>query len=288
MVETQTSQENTRIRILTDSTCDLPAELVSQRAITVIPLAINVGDKSYLDGVDLTRSEFYARLPDLIPHPKTAAPGPDVFTQAFESLANEGAQAILSLHISETLSATINSARLAAQQFTRIPVTVLDSGQLSLGLGFIVERAAQLAEAGKGTQEIISTLKNMMDRTYVFASLKTLKYLRRSGRMNVALASFGELVQLKPLLHMNKGKASAHRARTQKRATARLLEWLAEYAPYEKLAVVHAGVQEEAEALYQQTRSFFPQGETLITQITPVLGAHLGVGALGFACVSKE
>jgi fatty acid kinase fatty acid binding subunit len=277
-----------KIRIVTDSTCDLPESIVSQHAITVIPLAITVGKQSFLDGVDLTRGEFYARLPHYHPHPKTAAPGPEVFMQAFERLANEGAQAILPIHISETLSAVINSARLAARQFTRLPVTVLDSGQLSLGLGFIVERAAQLAESGKETQDVISDLKHLMDRTHVFASLKTLEYLRRSGRMNIALASFGELLQLKPLLHMNKGKASAHRTRTQKRATARLLEWLAEYAPYEKLAIVHAGVPEEAEALYLQSRSYFPPGEVLITQITPVLGAHLGIGALGFACVSKE
>ena len=276
------------IRIVTDSTCDLPAEIVNQQAITVIPLTINVGDKSFLDGVDLTRSEFYARLPNFTPHPKTAAPGPEVFQRAYQRLADEGADEIISLHISETLSATINSARIAAQQFARIPVTVLDSSQLSLGLGFIVERAAQLAGSGKEAQEIISALKNLMKRTYVFASLKTLEYLRRSGRMNFALARFGELLQLKPLLHMNMGKASAHRTRTQKHATERLLEWLAEYAPYEKLAILHAGVQEEAEALYQQARSYFPQGEVLIAQITPVLGAHLGIGALGFACISKE
>jgi DegV family protein with EDD domain len=281
-------KEKMNIRIVTDSTCDLPKEIVSQHAITVIPLMINVGDKSFLDGVDLTRSEFYARLPNFNPHPKTAAPGPEVFAQTFERLANEGAQAILSIHISETLSATVNSARIAAEQFTRIPVTVLDSSQLSLGLGFIVERAAQLAESGKEAQEIISALKHLMKRVYVFASLKTLEYLRRSGRMHFALARFGEILQLKPLLHMNMGKASAHRTRTQKRATARLLEWLAEYAPYEKLAILHAGVQEEAEALHQQTLSWFPQGKVLIAQITPVLGAHLGIGALGFACISKE
>jgi len=276
------------IRIVTDSTCDLPEEIVSQHSITVIPLTINVGDKSFLDGVDLTRSEFYAQLPNFNPHPKTAAPGSEVLTQVFERLADEGAQAILSIHISETLSTTVNSARIAAKQFKRIPVTVLDSSQLSLGLGFIVERAAQLAESGKEAQEIISTLKNLMNRTYVFAALRTLEYLRRSGRMSFALAKFGELIQLKPLLHMNLGKATAHRTRTHKRATARLLEWLAEYAPYEKLAILHAGVQEEAEALYQQARSCFPQSGVLITQITPVLGAHLGIGALGFACISKE
>jgi DegV family protein with EDD domain len=275
------------IRIVTDSTCDLPAEIVGRHAITVIPLAINVGDQSFLDGVDLTRSEFYARLPTFNPHPTTAAPGTAVFTQTFERLADEGAQAILSIHIAEQLSATVNAARVAAEQFARIPVTVLDSGQLSLGLGYIVERAAQLAELNKDVSEIVAALGDFMRRAYVFAALRTLEYLRRSGRMNFALARFGELLQLKPLLHMNMGNAVAHRTRTQKRATARLLEWLAEYAPYEKLAIVHAGALAEAEALGRLTSAYFPQ-EVLITQITPVLGAHLGIGALGFAGVSKE
>lgn len=276
------------IRIVTDSTCDLPGEIIQRHSITVIPLAINVGDRSFLDGVDLSRDEFYTRLPNFDPHPKTAAPGPEVFTKAYEQLVQDGAQVILSIHISGSLSATVNSARIAAEKFTRIPVTVLDSGQLSLGLGFIVERAAQLAEAGKNVQEILAALNQLMKCTYVFASLKTLEYLRRSGRMNFALATFGELLQLKPLLYMNSGKATAHRTRTQKRATARLLEWLAEYAPYEKLAIVHAGVQEEAEELLEKTRKWFPQSDVVITQITPVLGAHLGIGALGFACISKE
>ncbi len=276
------------IRIVTDSTCDLPEEIVSQHAITVIPLHINVDDKSFLDGIDLSRAEFYTQLPNYKASPKTATPSPDTFIQAYERLANEGAQSILSIHISESLSATINAARIAAEQFTRIPVTVLDSSQLSLGTGFLVERAAQMAQAEKKLEEIVSALQELMKRTYVFASLKTLEYLRRSGRMNFAIARFGEILQIKPLLHMNMGKATAHRTRTQKRATEKLLGWLAEYAPYEKLAIVHAGIQEEAEALYEQVRSFFPQDVVSIVQITPALGAHLGVGALGFACISKE
>lgn len=276
------------IRIVTDSTCDLPENIAKQLSITVVPLHINQGDNTYLDEVDLSREEFYKQLPGYQPSPTTATPGPDAFTKVYERLANEGAQAILSIHISETLSATINAARVAAEQFTRIPVTVLDSSQLSLGTGFLVEKAALLSQAGKKVEEIVSSLQGVMKRTYVFASLKTLEYLRRSGRMNFAIAKFGELLQLKPLLHMNMGKASAHRTRTQKRATARLMEWLNEYAPYEKLAIVHAGVHEEARALYEQVSSFFPQGEVLIVQITPALGAHLGVGALGFACISKE
>ena len=276
------------IRIVTDSTCDLPAEIVSKYGITVIPLHINVGDKTLLDGVDLSREEFYTQLPTYEPSPKTAAPGSEIFVQTYQRLADEGAQAILSIHISETLSATINSARVAAQEFTSIPVIVCDSSQLSLGTGFLVEKAAQMAQTGKKVDEILSVLQELMKRTYVFASLKTLEYLRRSGRMNFAIAKFGEILQIKPLLHMNMGKATAHRTRTQGRATQRLLAWLTQYAPYEKLAVLHAGVQEEAEALYEQVRSFFPQDEVSIVQITPVLGAHLGIGALGFACISKE
>ena len=277
------------IRIVTDSACDLPDEIIKEQDITVVPLYINVGEESYLDGVDLTREEFYRNLPGYVSAPKTATPSVATFLNAYERLAEEGARAILSIHLSETLSATINSARTAAEQFTRIPVTVLDSTQLSLGAGFLVEKAAQLAKLGRTVEEIISTLQGFMKRTYVFASLKTLEYLRRGGRMNSAIAYFGEFLQIKPLLHMNMGKASAHRTRTNKRARQRLLDWLAEYAPYEKLAIVHAGIQEEAEALREQIRSFFPEdGRVPIVQISPVLGAHLGIGAIGFACISKE
>ena len=277
------------IRIVTDSTCDLPAETARLLGITVIPLNIHVGERTFLDGVDLTREEFYTRLPGFTPAPHTAAPGPEVFAQTYERLANEGAQAILSIHISESLSATVNSARAAAEEFTRIPVTVLDSGQLSLGMGFLVEKAAQLAQVGQRTDQVLAALQGVMKRTYVFASLKTLEYLRRSGRMHFALAKLGEILQIKPLLHMNLGKPSALRARTQQRAIERLLEWLAEYAPFEKLAILHAGVTEEAQRLREQVRSYFPEGDDVpIVQITPVLGAHLGIGALGFACISKE
>lgn len=276
------------IRVVTDSTCDLPASIIEKYNITVVPLYINQGENSCLDGVDMTREDFYRRLPGFRPAPSTATPSPEIFVEAWTKLAEMGAQAILSIHISEKLSATVSSARIAAQQFTCIPVTVLDSGQLSLGMGFIVEKAAQMAELGSKMEDILANLSDLMQRTYVFASIKTLEYLRRSGRMNFALAHFGELLQIKPLLHMNQGNPAAHRVRTQGKAIQRMMEWLAEYAPFEKLAIVHAGVQHDAEEMLRQTNHFFPNREILIVQITPVLGAHLGVGALGFACVSAK
>ena len=276
------------IRIVTDSTCDLPASIVEKHGITVVPLYINQGDKSYLDGVNLTREEFYRLLPGFRPAPSTATPSTDAFAQTWNKLADAGAQAILSIHISEKLSATVNAARVAADQFTRIPVTVLDSGQLSLGMGFIVEKAAQLAAVGHKMEDILAHLAEFMKRTYVFASLKTLEYLRRSGRMNFALASFGELLQIKPLLHMNQGNPVAHRVRTQGKATARMMDWLNEYTPFEKLAIVHAGVQHEAEEMLKHIKHLLPDGDIPVVQITPALGAHRGIGALGFACVAKE
>ncbi len=276
------------IALVTDSTCDLPPEEAARLGIEVVPLLINMGSERIVDGIDLTKNGFYRRLPEYDPAPTTAAPGAEVFLKAFHRQADKGADAILALHVSEALSATINSARLAAREFTRLPVTVLDSGQLSLGLGFMVEKAARLAAQGVGLDSILAELEFMMPRTYVFAALDTLEYLRRSGRMNSAVARFGELVRLKPLLHMNQGNATAHRVRTSQRALGRLISWLGEYSPLERLAVLHAGVPARAAELRDQVAPFLPEGDIPLVQITPVLGAHLGVGALGFACVSSQ
>ena len=277
-----------KIAIVTDSTCDLESDVIQRHEIEVLPLFIQMGEEQLMDGVNITKDEFYTRLPAYDPGPTTAAPGPEKFIQRFEELAQKGYQAILSIHISEALSATINSARTAAKEFTRIPVTVLDSGQLSLGLGFLVEKAARMAQAGSKMEAILETLNDLMPRTYVFAALDTLEYLRRSGRMHLAVARFGELLHLKPLLFMNQGKPVAHRVRTTRRAMQRLFSWLDSSSPLDRLAVVHAGVQAQAEKLREQVQKYLPDTEILIQQITPVLGSHLGVGAIGFALITQE
>lgn len=276
------------IGFLTDSTCDLPAETIARYKIEIVPLHINMGSEVFFDGVSITKEEFYRRLPDYDPAPSTAAPGVDLFIEHFEKLVQKGAKTILSIHLSEALSATVNSARLAAKEFTKIPVTVLDSSQLSLGMGFLVERAAQWAAEGLPLDEVVANLKDLMPRAYVFAALDTLEYLRRSGRMHIAVARFGELLRLKPLLSMNQGNPEAHRVRTRQKAMERLFRWMDENAPFEQLAVVHAGVRDRAEALREEAKKYLPDGEIIIQQITPVLGANLGVGALGFAAIAKK
>jgi DegV family protein with EDD domain len=275
-------------RIVTDSSCDLPQEIIQEHRITVIPLFINVGDQSYLDGVDLSHQEFYERLPGFRPAPKTAAPGPDVFRKTFEQLASEGATEILSIHVSAKLSAIVDIARTAAKETIRLPVTVFDSRQLSLGTGFQVLAAAEAADRGLSMSEILVLLEGQIRRTHVFAALDTMEYLKRSGRMNFAISALGTILQIKPLMKMYNGEPTAERVRTRKGAIKRLVELLEEYGPYEKAALLHSHALQRAEALLQEVRSLLPAGDIWVEEITPVLGAHIGPGVIGFACISKE
>jgi DegV family protein with EDD domain len=276
------------IKIVTDSTCDLPEATVAEYGITVVPLYINFGDQSYLDGVELSRQEFYKRLPDCDPLPTTAAPGPEVFRQTYERLADEGASEVLSIHISISLSATVDVARLGAKETGAAPVTVLDSRQLSLGTGFLVLTAAKAAAEGRSMDEIISLLEAQVSRSHVFAALDTLEFLRRSGRMNWAMASLGTVLQIKPLLKMYDGNPTAERVRTRNRATKRLINLLSDLVPLEKVALVHTHTPDRAEALRQQVQHLLPEGEVPSVDITPVIGAHIGPGAAGFACVTTR
>lgn len=276
------------IRIVTDSTCDLPAELIQKHNITIIPMYINIGSHEYRDGIDMTRQEFYTRLPGFKPSPTTAAPSPDVFRQVYERLASEGATEILSIHISVKLSAVVNIATQAAKETTVVPVTVFDARQLSLGTGFEALAAAQAAAEGRPMKEIIAMLEEQISRTHVFAALDTLEFLRRSGRMHFALSFLGTLLQIKPFLKMYDGNPTAERIRTRKGAEKRLVELLKQAAPLEKAALLHSQAADRAQALLQEVRHLLPDGNTMIEEITPVLGAHIGPGVIGFACISKK
>jgi len=276
------------IYIVTDSTCDLPQEIIHKNKISVIPLFIHMGSKDFRDGIDLTRHEFYERIPGFKHAPTTAAPGPDVFCQVYEKLAVAGATQILSIHISNRLSAIVDIARSAGKETTAAQVTVFDSRQLSLGTGFEVLTAAQAAAQGHSIDEILSILEEQIARTHVFAALDTLEYLKRSGRMNFAMSTLGNILHIKPLLKMYDGNPTSERVRTRKGAHKRLIELLDEYYPFEQVAVVHSHAFDRAQALLQEVRGILPSGDIWIEEINPVLGAHLGPGVLGFACISKK
>jgi DegV family protein with EDD domain len=275
------------VRIVTDSTCDLPAAVIARHNIPVVPLYINVGDKAYLDGVDMLRDDFYRQLPHFSYHPTTAVPSPQKFHKIYDSMAEQGATEVLSIHISKSLSGVVDVARLAASETTSVPVTVLDSRQLSLGTGFLVETAAKLAENGGSVEQILPALEGQIKRTYVFAALDTLHFLSRSGRMNSVLSTIGEILQVKPILKMYDGVSNAERVRTRKGAVLRLIEMLHEHGPFEKAALLHSDALERASELLDEVRHLFPNGEIWLEQINPVLGAHIGPGVIGFAAISK-
>ena len=276
------------IRIVTDSTCDLPDDIIEQYNITVVPAYVNIGDQSLTDGVQLTRADFYSNLPSYSSHPTTAAPAPGEFAKAYERVGSEGATEIISVHISAELSGFFNSARLGAQA-TEHNITLVDSRSVTMGLGLLVLRAAQAAEAGKSKDDIVAMLNDLIPRTFVYAAADTLEFLRRSGRVGFAQAGLGSLLRIKPILVVTEGKATSFdRVRTSKKIAPKLTDLLAKHGELEALAIIHAAAPERAEGLKVLVENRFPSGsQELVTQIGPAIGAHIGPGTIGVAFIEK-
>lgn len=275
------------VRVLTDSTCDLPAELITRLRISVLPIYIHIGNADFLDGIDITREEFFRNLPVYQHHPTTAVPSPAKFHALYDALADEGATEVLSIHISASLSGIIDVARIAAAETKSTAVTVFDSRQLSLGTGFLVQTAAELAMQGLSVKDILPVLEGQILRTHVAAGLDTLQFLRRSGRMNGAVSTIGELLQIKPLLTMYNGVSGVERVRTRQKAIARLAEMIHLHSPLEKIGFLHSGAVQSAVGLKDQVQHLLATSKVWLEMINPVLGAHIGPGAVGFALVSS-
>jgi DegV family protein with EDD domain len=263
--------------------------MVDRFGITVVPMYINIGTESYLDGVTMSRQEFYEGLPRFDSHPMTSAPGPGTFIETFDKLAAEGATEILAIHVAGSLSAMVNSARLAAEEWDRVPVTVFDSGNLTLGTGLQVLAAARAAAEGRTMDEIVALLEDLALRTYCFAALDTVEFLRRSGRLTRFQSSLASILRIKPLLKMNNGEFDMERIRTRKAALARVIELLSELGSLEELALVHTHAPEEAEALGRQASYLDPEGVlSLSAEVTPIIGTHIGPGAVGFVAIKAR
>ena len=190
----------------------------------MIPMYINFGEQGYQDGIEITRQEFYQRLPSSDPFPTTAAPGVENPSRQFTlALQKRALRRSLSIHVSASLSAVMDVAQTAAKEFKDIPVTVYDSGQLSLGTGYQVLAAAQSAAKVWHMEDILAVVEDQSSRTYVFAALDTLEYLKRSGRMNAFMANLGSILQVKPILTMHAGTPGAERVRTKERSIYRLM-----------------------------------------------------------------
>lgn len=277
------------IRIVTDSTSDLPQPIAEQLGIAVIPCFINIGEQSFLDGVDLSRHEFYEKLPTLNPLPTTAAPSIGMFQETYQRLIAEGATEILSIHLSSTLSALLNVATVAAQEITNAKVTAFDSRQLSLGAGFQAITAVRMVRQGASVEEITTQLNDQILRTHTLAVLDTLENLRKSGRVSSLVAQLGSMLQVKPVMHVYNGEVNAGRIRTRKAAMESMIGELQSFGKLEHIAIVHTHSPKRAEELEIHLQGLYPDLDFKICEeVTPIIGTHLGRDTVGVVCVAAK
>jgi DegV family protein with EDD domain len=270
------------VGIVTDSTADIPERILQSLKIESVPALLIIEGKTYIDGVNLSRTEFYNRMPSLTEPPTTASPSPIVFKQAYERLFDAGVDAILSIHVSSKLSGIVNVASQAAQEFGK-RVRVFDSQQVSLGLGYQVIEAAKSALRGVNLAGIVEHVHSIKEHVHLLALIDSLEYLRRGGRVSWLQAGVGDLFKIKLLVTLKDGFVESFgRARTFSRALDSLRNEAGSWAPLNQLTIMHSGIRERAEALAEEL-SPLSATEPMVVNVTTVIGAHVGPGSIGIA-----
>jgi DegV family protein with EDD domain len=275
--------------VVTDSVATLPGELAEQMEIEIVPLQISFGLEAYRDGVDMTAAQFYARLATSRELPTTAAPRIGDIIAVYEQAAQK-AEAVVAIHVSANLSTTIHSALQAAAE-TKARVTVVDSRTGAIAEGLIALEAARAALAGAGPEEVLAKAREMMERVRLLVMLDTLKYLQRGGRIGKAQAWPGEALQFKPIVTLGGGVVEpVAKPVTRQRGEARMVHEMAGdvHGRPVHAAITHAAAPAEAEKLQAQLTAQFACRELLITEFTPVMGAHAGPGVVGIAWWAEE
>jgi len=277
------------ICIVTDSTCDIPPDLAERWNISIVPCYINFSDKSYLDRVELSREEFYRLLVSSDTLPTTAAPPPGMFADAYQQVLDR-ATGIISIHPPDKLSALRQSAINGWDQVeSDIPYCALESGQICMGLGWIVLFAAQAAAKGADMDAIKVLVQDLRLRVHLFASLSTIKYLRKSGRVGWARGTIGQLLRLRPMLHMYNGEIiSMGNTRTSNHAVQNLMNELVRLLPVEQLTILHTEALDKAEKFKKKVEPLYNYQDMMAINATPILGTHVGPDAIGFVAVEKK
>lgn len=277
------------VKVVTDSTADLPPEIVQELDIAVVPLQVIFGEHAYRDGVDMTSEEFFRRLPQAAELPRTSQPSPGDFQQVYERLA-EQTDRILSVHLSSGFSGTVETARQAAVALgDRCQIEVIDSGTVSMALGFAVIAAARAAKAGADLAMCAEAARSILRRQRLAVGLDTLEYLRRGGRIGRAQAFLGGLLRLKPILTVRDGVAHPlARVRTHRKALDELLRVCLEGSAIEEAAVMYTTNLEDARFLTDEIRRRCPGVPVHVGRIGPVIGVHGGPGLIGVSVVLRE
>lgn len=274
------------IAIVTDSTSDIPASLLDKHSIYQIPVDLTLENKTYLDGFDLSRNDFYEKLPDLKVLPTTAAPSTGRFHNLYSKIFEEGYTEIISIHAGSALSGIYNAARLAAEEFKQT-ISVIDSEQLSMGLGFQVLEAARAVQEHFPLGDVLHKVQSVRERSHVYALLDTFTYIYRSGRVSWAKARLGSMLDIKPIVELRSGQVLNRGLTRARRSGLRQLgEYLLNAGPLERLAVLHTNA---AEAGKEFTQRYSPPHikDPLLVNVTTIIGTHVGPNGIGFAAVVK-
>jgi DegV family protein with EDD domain len=276
-----------RTAVVTDSAANLPPEMAAEHGITVVPMYLKFGENVFQDGVDLPRNEFYSRLEREEVPVSTAAPSVGDYREAFER-ALEHAEGVVCVTVASFVSVSYDSARVAANELTG-RVKVVDSKSASMGEGWAALEAARLAATDAGLDAVAARTEEVAARTQLAATINTFEFLRRSGRVHALLAYAGTALNIKPVFALRGGKIEQlGRPRSRARAIERILDEtrpLAARGPL-RCAVAHAAVPDEAEALLARITGELDCVETLLTEFTPLMGAHTGPGVLAIAAWS--
>jgi len=279
-----------RIAVATDSAACLPADLVQEYDIHVVPLELVWDGRSYRDGVDITPTEFYRRLRQATSWPTTSQPALGSFATLYARLGQK-AEGIVSIHLAGELSGTLQIARLAAEQASPVPVQVIDSRTGAIAEGFVVLAAARAAAAGGSLEEVASAAEAAIPRVGLFVTLETLEYLHRGGRIGEAAALLGSRLHLHPILYLSEGRVKvAGVTRSRHNALERILDLMAERVGQRPMcaSVFHADACQDVAWLEARVRARFDCQQFYVTEFTPVMGVHSGPGTVGAAFCARE
>lgn len=279
------------VKLVTDSTCDLPRELAEQWGLTVIPCNVHFDDEVYKDGIDIGPDEFYRKLVASPRLPTTAQPSVNDFVQVYEPLRSEGHD-VVSIHVSGKLSGTLNSAtqaRDAIQSSGSGSIEIIDSRTASVGLGLVDLEAARMVRSGASFDQVVAGVQSSLTQTHSYFLVDTLEYLQKGGRIGKASAFVGSLLNIKPLLMIKDGEAHPlERARTRERGLRRLVDIVRGLAPVKSLSIIYSTTPDEAESLKEQLKDLVPDDQIVMSRFGPVVGTYLGPGALGVGLTSSS
>jgi len=277
------------VKIVTDSAADLPSQVVSELGITVIPINVRFGTEVYRDGIDLTAEQFYDKLVHNKVLPVTSVPSPGSFAEAYDKLAEETDE-ILAIILSSKLSATYEVALQSIGLMKRkCRVEVIDSQWAVMAQGFTVMKAAEAAKGGADFDEVIDITRKTIPRVDFLATLDTLEYLKRGGRIGKAQALMGSMLKINPLITLQDGVVEpAGRTRSRAKAIERLYNFVMSYSHIEETAVEDAACPDDAEALVERLSSKFSRERIYRSKTTPVIGTHTGPGLLAVAVLGDR